>query len=111
MWKLAFALLLVALTWSGRAEATRRALVIGENVGLGPDAPPRSGEDAAGAAPATLEGVPGVRHEEMTLLTGASLGVVRASVRKLAARSQAGDELIVFFSGHGGPGGAHVAGQ
>jgi hypothetical protein len=111
MWKLAFALLLVALTWSGRAEATRRALVIGENVGLGPDAPLRFAEDDARSVAATLEEVAGVRHEEMTLLTGASLGVVRASVRKLAARSQAGDELIVFFSGHGGPDGAHVAGQ
>ncbi len=108
---LAVAVAFVLLTWSGRAEAMRRALVIGENAGLAPDAPLRFAEDDASAVAATLEAVGAVSHEEVTLLSGISLAEVRAAVRGLAGRSQADDELIVFFSGHGGPDGVHVDGQ
>lgn len=103
--------LLVAITWSDRAEAARRALVIGENVGLAVDAPLRFAEEDARGVASTLEAVGAVRREDVTLLTGASLAEVHAALHQLAARSQPDDELIVFFSGHGGADGAHVDGQ
>jgi len=109
--KLAIVVALLLLTWSGRAEATRRALVIGENLGLSPDVPLRFAEDDATALAATLEAVGAVPREEVALLTGVDLARVRASLRGLASRSQPGDELIFFFSGHGGPDGVHVDGQ
>ncbi len=111
MRKLALAVLLVLLTWSGRANATRRALVIGENTGLPPEAPLRFAEDDAAAVAATLEAVGAVSHDQVTLVTGGTLSEVRAGLRGIAARSQPDDELVVFFSGHGGPDGVHVDGQ
>jgi hypothetical protein len=102
---------LIALTWSGRAEATRRALVVGENLGLGPDAPLRFAEDDATAVATALTDVQAVRRQDMTLLTGTDLDGVRAALRQVAAESQPDDELIFFYSGHGGPDGAHTNGS
>jgi hypothetical protein len=102
---------LVLLGWTARAEAARRALVVGQNVGLGPEAPLRFAEDDAAAVAATLEEVGAVAHGDITLMTGAHVSAVRSAVRKIGARSGPDDELFVFFSGHGGPDGAHLDGE
>jgi hypothetical protein len=109
--KLALLLALIVLTWSGRAEATRRALIIGENLGIGPDAPLRFAEDDATAVAGALADVQAVRREDMTLLAGADVEGVRAALRQLALDSTPSDELVLFYSGHGGPDGAHIKGR
>jgi hypothetical protein len=111
MWRLTLAIALLVLGWSGRAEAARRALVIGENAGLGPDAPLRFAENDASSVAAALEEMGVVSREDVTLLAGVDLGEVRAAVRALSARSSADDEIVFFYSGHGGPDGAHVDGS
>jgi hypothetical protein len=109
---LALLLLLAFLASAGAARAgTRRALVVGANTGVGPDAPLRFAEDDASLMAATLQEVGAVGPGDVTLLTGTDLAAVRAAVRSLAARSQPDDELYFFFSGHGGTDGAHVDGQ
>src|SRR5580692_5879368 len=90
-------LVLAMLGWTGRAEAVRRALVIGQNVGLGPDAPLRFTEDDAAAVAATLEEVGAAAHADVTRIIGAPLSSVRGALRQIATQSGPGDELFFFF--------------
>jgi hypothetical protein len=108
---LTFVFALVFVTWTTRAEATRRALVIGQNVGLGPDAPLRFAEDDATAVGGAFAASGAVAHDDLVVLTGTDLDQMRAALRSIAARSAPDDELLFFFSGHGGPDGAHADGQ
>jgi hypothetical protein len=104
-------LLCSALLVASVARGERRALVLGENEGAGADAPLSFAETDAELTGRTLLEVGAVDAAHLVVLKAESLEAVRARLRAFAQESAADDEVLVFFSGHGGADGLHVRGD
>jgi hypothetical protein len=104
-------LLCAALVIASPVWGERRALVLGENEGAGADAPLSFAETDAELTGRTLLEVGAVEASNLVVLKGEPLGTVQAQLDALAQQSKADDEVLVFFSGHGGADGLHVHGD
>jgi hypothetical protein len=102
-------LALAVLVASPPAAAATRALIVGNNEGL-PDEPPLAyAESDAALVARTLVETQVAPRSEVRVLAGQGLPAVSAALATLGAGAE--DTVFLFFSGHGGADGAHLAGQ
>ncbi len=98
---LAAALLLLAAP--ARAEVERFAVVVGNNLGSGEDAPLRYAESDAARVATVLREVGDVRPANLVLLRGEDADTVRRTLIAVNERVRAAGSqtvLLVFYSGH-----------
>lgn len=94
-----------------RAEVERFAVVVGNDLGLPPDAPLRYAETDAARVASALQEVGGVRPENLVLLRGQDAGTVRRTLIAVNDRVRAAGRqsvLIVYYSGHADAGALHL---
>ncbi|MEL6346584.1 MAG: caspase family protein [Myxococcota bacterium] len=106
------------LSWSGvaAADTVRIGLFVGNNIGLGPDAPLRYAEEEARDMARLFQSMGAMERDRTILLEGPRAFEVRqkilqveAMVREAGAR---GDDvmLVFFYSGHASSDGLHLSG-
>jgi hypothetical protein len=110
---------LLPLLWLGlsaQAAERRYAVVVGSNVGVGPEQPLRFAESDAQRIAEVLRSLGGVRSEDLVLLQGSDADELRLALQRVSARvareTQAGDASLVFvyFAGHADADALHLAG-
>jgi hypothetical protein len=105
-------LLVGALTWLVSAHAlaaSRQALVIGSNQGLGSEPVLTFAEQDAEGMARIFKEVGGMAADRVHLLTGRRLVELRAALTALAREPS--DEVWVFLSGHADSRGLHIRGE
>ena len=104
----ALALLLPA---AALAEVERYAVVVGNNLGQGPDLPLRYAEMDAARVASVLQEVGGVRPENTVLLQGKDADTVRRALIAVNERVRTAGRstvLLVYYSGHADAGALHL---
>jgi len=103
--------LLLLLPAAASAEVERFALVVGNDLGQGPDLPLRYAETDAARVVSVLQEVGGVRPENTVLLQGKDADTVRRALIAVNERVRsAGHQtvLLVYYSGHADAGALHL---
>jgi hypothetical protein len=104
-------LFLAALLAARAAPAATHALVLGQDEGLPAEPPLQFAQTDAALLARALVDVQVAPRERVRLLAGAAQPEMAAALGALAAAAGPADTVLVFFSGHGGPEGVHVAGR
>jgi hypothetical protein len=98
----------------GEGGPRRFALAVGNNRGLGADAPLRYAERDAVSVLGVLREVGGLRREDSLLVLGTDADAVRDGLarfeRHLKAQARPGDQLFVYVSSHADAGELHLSG-
>jgi hypothetical protein len=102
-------LALLALVVAAPAAAATHALVIGSNEGLAEEPPLAHAESDAALVARALVEMEVAPAGQVRLLAGAGVPALAAALAGLGSGGE--DTVFLFFSGHGGADGAHVAGR
>ncbi len=106
--------LALLLPTAALADVERYAVVVGNNLGQGPDLPLRYAEMDAARVASVLQEVGGVRPENTVLLQGKDADTVRRALIAVNERVRTAGRstvLLVYYSGHADAGALHLGQQ